>query len=273
MSSKIQVLSNRVLKKIKGFRITRSVFAFPYILFLMLFVVVPLLILLVNAFVADGAITLRNFYDLIVDGASLKTLWFSLLVGFVTTVLCILIGYPVAYILSKRSAGRLIVLLFVLPMWVNCLIRTLATRALFESLNAEFGIGTLIFGMVYNYIPFMILPLHTTISNIDKSYSEAASDLGANSVTTFLKVNFPLSIPGLISGITMVFIPTISTFAISQFLGGTSSHLFGDSINTKFEHQLYGVGSVMSLIMLVLVLVSNFIISKVNKGETADNLW
>jgi spermidine/putrescine transport system permease protein len=144
---------------------------------------------------------------------------------------------------------------------------------MFEALGIELGIGTLIFGLVYNYIPFMILPLHTTLSNIDKSYSEAASDLGAHSITTFLKITLPLSMPGILSGITMVFIPTISTFAITQFLGGTSAHLFGDSINTKFEHQLYGVGSVMSLIMLALVLVSNYFMRKTNRGEAARNLW
>ena len=117
------------------------------------------------------------------------------------------------------------------------------------------------------------MPLHTTITNIDKCYAEAAQDLGANPVVTFLKTTLPLSVPGIISGITMVFIPTISAFAISELLSKNSIMLFGDSINLKFTNQLYGVGSVMSLLMLVLVLLSNFIIGKINKGEAARNLW
>ena len=135
------------------------------------------------------------------------------------------------------------------------------------------GMGTVIFGMVYNFIPFMIMPLHTTISNIDKSFKEASQDLGASPVQTFFKTTLPLSLPGIISGITMVFIPTISAFAISQLLSNNSIILFGDSINLKFENKLYGVGSVMSLIMLALVLVSNFFMNKINKGEAAKNLW
>ncbi|MFR7766346.1 MAG: ABC transporter permease [Lachnospiraceae bacterium] len=157
-------------------------------------------------------------------------------------------------------------LLFILPMWVNFLIRTLATKSIFEWMGVKLGIGTVIFGMVYNYLPFMILPLHTTLSNIDKSYAEAAGDLGADPFTVFLKTVLPLSLPGIISGITMVFIPTISTFAISELLSNNTIKLFGDSINLKFNHiETYGVGSVMSLIMLALVLLSNFFMNRFNK--------
>lgn len=260
-----------LLSRVKKFKFTRSVFSYPYMIFLLIFVVTPLVIVLVNAFISDGSITFKNFVDLARDGASLNTLILSLLVGFITTLICLIVGYPVAYILSKMSSGGIIVLFFILPMWVNFLIRTLATRAIFEALSIRLGIGTVIFGMVYNYLPFMILPLHTTLSNIDKSYAEAAGDLGADPMTVFLKTTLPLSLPGIISGITMVFIPTISTFAISQLLGGT--FLFGDSINEKFNNGMYGVGSVMSLIMLLLVLISNFLISKFNKGEAVRNVW
>jgi spermidine/putrescine transport system permease protein len=261
----------KLKNKIKNFRITRSVFAYPYILFMLLFVVIPLALILVNAFLVDGKLSFGNFIALLRDGASLSTLLLSFLVGIITTLLCLVIGYPVAYILSKRAWGCIIVLLFILPMWVNFLIRTLATRAIFEALNIDLGLGTVIFGMVYNFLPFMILPLHTTLTNIDKSYLEAAQDLGADAVTVFIKTTLPLSLPGIISGVTMVFIPTISTFAISQLLGGT--YLFGDSIYNKFNNGLYGVGSVMSLIMLLLVIVSNIFISKYNKGEASKNLW
>lgn len=261
----------KMKRTFKNFRITRSVFSYPYIIFMLLFIVMPLALILVNAFLVDNKLSLGNYISLFQDGASLTTLFTSLLVGIITTICCLFIGYPVAYILSKKKSGRIIVLLFILPMWVNFLIRTLSTRAIFEALGVQLGMGTVIFGMIYNFLPFMILPLHTTLSNIDKSYSEAAQDLGASPAIVFLKTILPLSLPGIISGITMVFIPTITTFAISQLLGGT--YLFGDSIYNKFNNGMYGVGSVMSLIMLVFVIISNLFISKVNKGEAAKNLW
>jgi spermidine/putrescine transport system permease protein len=158
-------------------------------------------------------------------------------------------------------------------MWVNFLIRTLATKALFEMIGLPLGLGSVLFGMVYNYLPFMILPIHTMLSNLDKYYAEAAADLGANEAKVFVKTILPLSLPGIISGITMVFIPTISTFAISQLLSNGTIYLFGDSINTKFQHGLYGVGSVMSLVMLVFVVISNFAVTKFNKGTAGRSLW
>lgn len=162
-------------------------------------------------------------------------------------------------------------------MWVNFLIRTLATKTIFESLGVSMGMGTVVFGMVYNYLPFMILPLHTTLSNIDKSYAEAAKDLGADEVNCFLKTTLPLSVPGIISGITMVFIPTISTYAISELLSERTIKLFGDSISLKFNNDgAWGVGSVMSIIMLILVIVSNVLINKFSDGSTSNkgrNIW
>lgn len=264
-------LFERLSGRIKSFHMTRSVFAYPYVLFLLVFVVIPLALILVNAFLADGKITIQNFIELARDGASLRVLSHSFLVGIVTTALCLIIGYPIAYILAKMPSGGILAVFFILPMWVNFLIRTLATRAIFQAMGVVLGEGTVIFGMIYNYLPFMILPLHTTLSNIDSSYSEAAADLGADPVTVFLKTTLPLSIPGIVSGIIMVFIPTISTFAISQLLGGV--FLFGDSINDKFNHGLYGVGSVMSLIMLVFVLFSNMLLKRFNKGEAKTSIW
>lgn len=265
----------KIGNKCKNFRLTRRVFSYPYILFLLLFVVIPLVLVLVYAFLdANNNFTFENFASLIKDGASLQVLLTSLLVGVITTALCLVLGYPIAYILSKYRSGKVLVLLFVLPMWVNFLIRTLATKAIFVALDIPLGMGTVLFGMVYNYLPFMILPLHTTLSNLDKSYIEASQDLGADKLTTFVKTVLPLSVPGIISGMTMVFIPTISTFAISQFLSDYTIFLFGDSIQTKFSNNMYGVGSVMSLIMIALVLISNFVLSKFNKGEvTGRNLW
>ena len=261
-----------VLKPKRRFKLTKRVFSYPYVLFMLLFVVIPLVMILVNAFLdADNTLTLENFKDFFTDKSSLIILANSLLVGVITTAIC-----PLAYILSKMPSGRVLVLFYVLPMWVNFLIRTLATKAIFIAIDVPLGMGTVIFGMVYNYLPFMILPLHTTLSSIDRSYIEAAQDLGADSSTVFLKTVLPLSVSGIISGITMVFIPTISTFAISQLLSNGKIFLFGDSIQMKFEQGLYGVGSIMSLVMLVFVLVSNFIINRASRKSglsVGRSLW
>ncbi len=258
----------------KRFSLTRRAFSYPYILFMLLFVVLPLVLILVNAFIANGRLSFSNFVDFINDGSSISTLGISLLVGVITTALCLLLGYPIAYILAKKKAGKVLVLLFVLPMWVNFLLRTLAMKTIFTSIGMELGMLTVIIGMVYNYLPFMIMPLYTSISGIDKSYSEAAQDLGADTMGVFLNTTLPLSVPGIISGITMVFIPTISTFAISELLSDRMITLFGDSINLKFTQDLYGVGSVMSLVMIALVIVSNIFMSKADKsaGEAKSNL-
>ena len=249
-------------------RFSRKVFSYPYLLFLLIFVVVPLVLILVNALLVDGALSFDNFIEFFSDSTGLTVLGNSLVIGLVTTLICLLLGYPVAYFLSHYHAGnRVLVLLFVLPMWVNFLIRTLSTKAIFLGLGMELGMGTVLFGMVYNYLPFMILPLHTTLTNIDNAYMEAATDLGADKLTTFIKTLLPLSLPGIVSGVTMVFIPTISTFAISELLSNRQIFLFGDSIQTKFSQNMYGVGSVMSLVMLILVILSNVLMNRLNKDD------
>ena len=249
---------------------SRKVFAYPYMAFLLVFVVTPLVLILINAFVADGKLTFQNFVDFFADSGSLTVLGNSLIIGLVTTVICLAIGYPVAYILAKYHAGnKAFVLLFILPMWVNFLIRTLSLKSIFLSLDVPLGMGTVVFGMVYNYLPYMILPLHTTLLSIDHGYVEAAEDLGADKLTVLLKTVLPLSVPGIISGVTMTFIPAISTFAISELLSNRQIYLFGDSINTKFTvAQNFGVGSVMSLVMLVLVIVANVLVNVVNKEDS-----
>lgn len=258
----------------KNFKLTRKVFSYPYILFLTVFVVVPLSLLLVNAFLVDGKLSFDNFKEFFSGKASLLVLANSIIVGLVTTGLCLLLGYPVAYLLVKFNAGKMFVLLFILPMWVNFLIRTLATKAIFVALGVKLGMFTVVFGMVYNYLPFMILPLYTTLSGMDKSYAEAAKDLGADPMNVLVKAILPMSLPGIISGITMVFIPTISTFAISQLLSDSTIYLFGDSIQTKFDQGVYGVGSIMSIVMLVMVLVSNYFINKFNRsGDVRRSIW
>ena len=153
-----------------------------------------------------------------------------------------------------------------MPMWVNFLIRTLATKTIFMMMNVKLGIGTVLFGMVYNYLPFFILPLYSALNSIDKSYIEAAKDLGANNLQVFTKTILPLSLDGIFTGLTMVFIPTISTFAISQILSNGKIFLFGDSIQMSFDQGLYGVGSIMSILMLIFVILSNLIV-RVTRGK------
>lgn len=258
------------VSKVGRFSFPRKAFAFPYMLFLLVFIIVPLVMVLINAFIDDatGRLTLRNFVTFFSDSTGLRVLGNSLVIGLLTTGICLLLGYPAAYLLSRHHASnRILVLLFILPMWVNFLIRTLSTKAIFLALGVELGMGTVIFGMVYNYLPFMILPLHTTLSGIDHAYTEAASDLGADGVQTFLRTTLPLSVPGIVSGITMVFIPTISTFAISELLSNRQIFLFGDSIQTKFSQGLYGVGSVMSLVMLAFVLLSSAVLNRLNRDD------
>ncbi len=259
------------------FRFSRKAFAFPYMLFLLIFVVVPLVIVLIYAFVGDdGGFTLDNFAEFFSDnGGGMTVLGNSLLIGGITTGICLIIGYPCAYLLSKyHTSSKVLVLLFILPMWINFLIRTLSTKALFLAIDAKLGMGTVLFGMVYNYLPYMILPLHTTLVSIDHSYVEAAEDLGADKFTVFFKTLLPLSLPGIISGITMTFIPAISTFAISEILSGSKIYLFGDAINMHFSKTVnsFGVGSVMSLVMLVIVVLSNVLVNLTNKEEEVKSV-
>ena len=244
-------------EKIKNFRFTRKAFAYPYMLFLLVFVVTPLVLILANAFIYDGKFSFKNFAIFFTEKSSLVVLGNSILVGLLTTIICIVLGYPAAYFLAKYSASKIFVLLFILPMWVNFLIRTLATKAIFVSMNIPLGMGTVVFGMVYNYLPFMILPLYSVMVKIDKSVIEAASDLGCSGISTLFRVIVPLSLPGITSGITMVFVPAISTFIISRMLGGGSNLLIGDLIEMQFLGNAYNphLGAAISLVLMVIILV------------------
>ena len=259
------------------FHFSRKALSYPYMLFLMLFVVTPLAIILINAFLDnDNQLTFQNFVEFFSNaGGGMTVLGNSLLIGLVTTVICLLIGYPCAYFLAKyHASNKVLVLMFIMPMWINFLIRTLSTKAIFLALDVKLGMGTVLFGMVYNYLPYMILPLHTTLVSIDHSYVEAAEDLGADRLTVLTRTIIPLSVPGVISGITMTFIPAISTFAISEILSGSKIYLFGDAINMHFSKTInsFGVGSVMSLVMLVLVIVANVIVNLTNKEEEVKSV-
>ena len=235
--------------------------AAPYYLWAILFIIAPLVFVIIYAFTdSNNNFTTENFTKLFGDG-SMKVFFLSLAFAFIATLVCLVIAYPLAYIITKAPKKRQnsLLMLFMLPMWMNFLLRTYALSFLLEDnglintvLNA-IGIGSVkliytstavIFGMVYNFLPYMILPIYTVMSKIDRCYIEAADDLGCNKFEVMRKVILPLSIPGVVSGITMVFVPSVSTFYISQQLGPTDFVLIGDVIETQFKaNASYNYGS------------------------------
>ena len=241
----------------------RSSWALPYLIFLVLFVVLPLLLIALYA-IRDGSggFTLSNLTRFFTDGDALSTFAVSIEVAIENTLICLLLGYPAAWILANKDLNKSAVtaILFILPMWINALMRTLATAELFNSLGFTLGKGTLIFGMVYDYLPFMIYPIYNVLLKMDKSYGEAAADLGATPSEVFRKVTLPLSKPGIFSGILMVFMPTVSTFAISEFLTNNQIKLFGTIIQENINSSMWNYGAALSLIMLVIIGLTTIIL-------------
>ena len=250
------------------------------------FTVIPLLMVFYYGLTdRSGAFTLANILA-IGSSEHLKALWLSLTLAGVSTVICLLLAYPLALILRKRHIGKgsFVVFIFILPMWMNFLLRTMAWQTLLEKngvINAFLTIlhlpniaiintpAAIILGMVYNFLPFMILPILSVLEKIDPKVIEAAQDLGANSFTVFRRVTFPLSLPGVLSGVTMVFIPSVSTFVISRLLGGGKSLLLGDLIEMQFMGTTYNpwLGSAIALVMMVIVLVCMAIMNRFGEGE------
>lgn len=243
----------------------------PYLLWSVLFIIVPLVMVVFYAFTdKTGAFTFSNIAQI---KNYFPTILLSVLYGLAATVICVLIGYPFAYVLSKHSVNtqRTMVLLVMLPMWMNFLIRTyslmtiLGDSGVVNSLLNAIGLksvhmintgGAVIFGMVYNFLPYMILPIYTVLSKLDNSLVEAAHDLGSGRITTFRRVILPLSLPGLLSGITMVFVPCVSTFYITQKLGGGQIVLIGDVIETQFQSaNNYHLGAALSFVLMILIFV------------------
>lgn len=238
----------------------RHNWSIPYLIFLLIFVVLPMLLIVYYAFHdADGNMTFRNFTKFITNAEAANTFVYSIGIALITTLLCILLGYPAAYILSNSELCRskVMVVLFILPMWINILVRTLATVALFDFLSLPLGEGALIFGMVYNFLPFMILPLYNALNKIDPNVINAARDLGANNFKTFIRIILPLSVPGIISGITMVFVPALTTFAISTMLGGSKISLIGNYIEQEFTtFSNWNLGSGLSVVLMIFIIIS-----------------
>ena len=273
-----------------------SRFAVPYVVWMAIFVVAPIVIMVIYAFSgAEGGFTLDNFVQM---GGYAAVFGRSFKLALIATAICLLVGYPVSYLLSREGERfrRTAMVLIMLPMWMNFLLRTyswmtiLENNGLLNQLFQHLGIislynrltgseleyftmidtqGAVVLGMVYNYLPFMILPIYSVIIKLDHSLLEAARDLGANSVTVFRKVVLPLSLPGVLSGITMVFVPSVSTFAISQMLGGGTELLLGDLIERQFLGGSYNpqLGAAISLVMMVIVVVCMVIMNRFGEGE------
>ena len=261
---------------LRTFFLSRKSWTIPYVIFSALFIVLPLLLIVVYAFVDEnGQLTLGNFSKFLSHPEAINTFIYSIGVAIITTVLCILLGYPAAYILSqtKMKYASTVIVLFILPMWVNILIRTLATVALFDFVDLPLGEGALIFGMVYNFLPFMIYPIYNTLQKLDKSYIEAAQDLGANPTQVFFKTLLPLSMPGIVSGVLMVFMPTISTFAIAELLTMNNIKLFGTTIQENINNSMWNYGAALSLIMLFLIGTTTFLASDDHDSNEGGGLW
>ena len=273
-----------------------SLFAVPYVGWMSIFVVAPIIIMVVYAFsTAAGDFTLENFARM---GTYTAVFTRSFKLAIIATLIALLIGYPVSYMLSKEGpqVQRIAMVLIMLPMWMNFLLHTYAWMSILENtglLNRLFkaiGLidlvnhimgtnlqffpmintqGAVVLGMVYNYLPFMILPIYSVIVKLDNSLLEAAQDLGAGSSRVFRKIILPLSLPGVLSGITMVFVPAVSTFAISRLLGGNNLMLLGNLIEMQFVGTAYNphLGSAISLVMMVVVVICMAVMNRFGEGE------
>ena len=247
---------------------SRRTWAWPYVLFLILFVVLPLLLIVVYAFTTpDGDFTLKNFVQFFNTSEAVNTFIYSLAIALITTLICLLLGYPAAYIMAtaELKTPAVMAMLFILPMWINFLLRTVATVELFNMFSIPLGEGALLYGMCYDFLPFMIYPIYNTLQKMDKSLIEAAHDLGANRFEVFTKVILPLSVPGIYSGIIMVFMPTVSTFAIAELLTRNKITLFGSLIQRAFGEgglQMWNYGAALSLIMLIIIGLTSFLGNK-----------
>lgn len=266
-----------------------SHFIKPYIGWMIFFIVVPLLLIMFYAFTAEGndvlafRVTIDNFIRFF-DPVFLKVLGKSLQIALITTIISIIIGYPIAYIIANANEKyqTLLILLVTMPMWINMLVRTyawigiLAEYGLINTFLGYFNIGPInlmytdfavVLGMVYNFLPFMILSIYTVLAKMDRAIINAGYDLGANRTQTFMKIIFPLSLPGVITGITLVFLPAVSTFVIPKFLGGGNYVLIGNLIETQFiTVGEWNFGSAISLIMAVIIMVSMVITNKFDKN-------
>ena len=249
----------------------RKYFAFPYTFLCIIFVVLPLMFMLYFSLTDfDGAFTLNNFKYFFTESDTQNVLWRSIGIAALATIICFILAYPLAYLLSRSPFNKvgILVVLFVMPMWINSLLRIYALRTLLELISIRSGTLAVLIGLVYDFLPFMLLPIYTTLSNMDKSYLEASYDLGASPVKSFFRVTLPLSMPGVISGVLMVFMPAISTIGITEMLGDKDVYLFGNLINDYLgEFYTWNIGAAYSFIMLLLIGLSMLIANAFGKND------
>ncbi|MCQ2310590.1 MAG: ABC transporter permease [Paludibacteraceae bacterium] len=242
----------------------RKNWVWPYVAILCFFVILPLVLIGIYAFTDQhGDFTIQNFVQFFQKSEAVNTFIYSVTIAMLTTIICIVLGYPAAYFMAMQSfrTPAVMAMLFILPMWINFLLRTLATVELFHMFGLPLGEGALLFGMCYDFLPFMIYPIYNTLQKIDVSLLEASQDLGASRWETFVKVSVPLSLPGVYSGIVMVFMPTVSTFAISELLTQNKITLFGSLIQRSFGEggiTMWNYGAALSLIMLIIIGLTSF---------------
>ena len=266
--------------------------ATPYAVWSTIFIIFPLFLVLGYSITESGqaGLSLEN-YQRLLDPIYINVLTRSLMLALISTLLCLVIGYPMAMILANMDLKyrNTVVMLFILPMWMNFLLRTyawmyiLGKNGFINSVLDTLGLptikllytsGAVLLGMVYNFLPFMVLPIFTVLSKMDKSIIEAAMDLGADKFTVFRKVILPLSIPGILSGITMVFMPAVSTFVISRLLGGGQYMLIGNLVEQQFLWVGdWHFGSAISIVMMIVILISMAVMAKYDKDESGASLW
>ena len=270
----------------RALKFSRKHLGIPYALFMAMFVIFPLVLIIYYAFTDPdtGKLSFINFIDFFTSNANLTALFISLALAILTTVICLIISFPVAYILARTGMNKkgTMLLLFILPMWINFVLRTAAMKELlytigmFKSSKLSF-VNTLI-GMVYDYLPFTILPIYTILEKLDKNVLEASSDLGATGMQTMFKVTIPLAMPGIVSAITMVFLPTMTSYVISDTLGNGNITIIGKLIESQFSVMFnWNLGSAMAMVLLVFIFLTLLITGKFSEENTENarggGLW
>ncbi|MDF2905796.1 MAG: putative rane protein [Herbinix sp.] len=292
VSDKLKLLAERKPENVLQFSRVNKVkwLSLPYLVWMIGFILIPLIMIVFYGLTnSEKSITLENI-SLIIDPINLDALFLALELSIISTLICLLLAYPLAIILNntKLKSNSFIVLIIILPMWMNFLLRTLAWQNILErtgilntmlkflnlpTLNIINTPAAIILGMVYNFLPFMVLPIYNVLIKIDKDVVNAARDLGANGRQTFRKIILPLSLPGVVSGITMVFVPSLTTFVISTILGGSKIVLIGNVIEQQFRLGNWNTGSGLSLVLMIFILFSMAVISKYDKEGEGSNIW
>lgn len=278
----------------KALKFSRKQLGIPYAIFIALFVVLPLLLIVLYAFTVERAepttnditkfsFSLENFVYFFGSSANIRAIYVSFGLAIITTVLCLLIAYPVAYILARSQMKwkNVVLMLFILPMWINFVLRTAAMKELLFKIgmykSSKLSMVNTVIGMVYDYLPFTILPLYTVLIKLDKNLLEASADLGATSAETFFKVVIPLSAPGIVSAITMVLLPTTTSYVISDTLGNGNVTIIGKLIEDQFSTMFdWHAGSAIAMVLLVLIFLTMLITRKFSDGEVntrGGGLW